>query len=266
MTTASERRRTFVALATMGMLCLTTTAVAQRKPTAPSKPPPIGVGTPSPDSENANSEADMRAPPPARGKLALAGLSGTVGLPLREHPNGLEILQKIASALAEVEVSVAPIWGAKYMANDCLGLKASAGSFLFRLQRPNARFAGTGAVLTFLVDRVSMNALTLRMRPNPNNLANPCTFGGRFTVGGSASNVRYEYRFDPILNMQECKLGSVLNVKTRWHIGGLNLQPLQNNLDAVAAKMIEEGLNHSTNYLDQVIATTNAVLKVKCSV
>jgi len=254
-----------ILLAVLALTTLTRTAPAQRTP-PPSRPsPPALVGVPSPDSENPNGQIDPKPRPRPQSSLTLAGIrGGGAGTHLRDHPAGQEILNQIAQAISAREVSVAPIWGTKYMVHDCLGLKASAGSFLLRLRSPSARFEGTGAVLTFVVDRVSIDVLTLRMRPNPNNVSNPCTFGGRFEVGGSASDVRYQYRFDPILDLQQCKVGRVVDVDTRWSIGGLNLKPLQNNLDQAAKKMIEEGLNYSTNYLDQVIATANLVLKVRC--
>ena len=258
----TARRALFAALT---LTTLARAAPAQR--TAPSGRPaaPTLVGVPSPDSENPNGQVDPKPPPRPRSRSTLAGIQGGgPGTHLKDHPAGRDILDQIAQAIIAREVSVAPIWGTKYMVHDCLGLKASAGSFLLRLRSPNARFEGTGAVLTFVVDRVAIDVLTLRMRPNPNNPANPCTFGGRFEVGGSASDVRYEYRFDPILDLQQCKVGRVVEVDTRWSIGGLNLKPLQNNLDYVARKMIEEGLNYSTNYLDQVIATANLVLQVRC--
>ena len=152
------------------------------------------------------------------------------------------------------------------MVGKCLGVRASAGKFKLRLASPNLRFENTGIVLTFRIPRISMSALRVRVRPNPTNLAKPCTFGAAHEIGGSASDLRYELRFDPILDLQQCKVGSMGKVHNLWRIGGLNLKPLQNNLDEMAKNMIEDSLTATTNLstVDQIVAGINGFLAVQC--
>ncbi|HEY2932535.1 MAG TPA: hypothetical protein VGK99_12395 [Acidobacteriota bacterium] len=45
-----------------------------------------------------------------------------------------------------------------------------------------------------------------------------------------------------MLDIQQCRLLSIGMVRPKWRIGGLNLKPLQNDLDKVAKEMIEDAL------------------------
>lgn len=234
---------------------------APRQPVAATpavKPPP-------PKGENEDDEPDPPRPP----RMALKALRlspGAQSQHLKNHRRGEEIMRDLVQALKDKEINVALLGGERYMVNNCLGIKASAGTFRLKLASPNFRWEGTGVRLTFRIDKIAMNALSVRFRPNPTNVAYPCHFSRRHTIGGSASNVTLEYSFDPILDLQQCKLGSLGNIRQRVGIGGLNLKPMQNDLDRVAKNMIEDAINNvfQFNLTDRVIASTNAILGVKC--
>ncbi len=164
-------------------------------------------------------------------------------MPLRAHPRGQEIASAAASKATSPQISISLLAGEDYLVNDCLGVHASAGKFKTRLETPSVRMDGTGIVMSFLIPRISVDALTVRVRPNPGNVTNPCTFGQRFSIGGSIGDIEYEMRYDPILDLTECKLTRPGEFRTRWNIGGLNLKPLQNDLDNAARRMIEAALN-----------------------
>jgi hypothetical protein len=222
------------------------------------KPPP-------PKGENEDDEPDGRRPP--RMALKMPSLSpGARSQHLKDHPRGEEIMKDLLQGLKDKEIDVALLGGEKYMLNDCLGIKASAGTFRLKLASPNFRWEGTGVRLTFRIDRISMNALSVRYRPNPTNLAHPCHFSKKHTIGGSASDVSLEFRFDPVLDLQQCKLGSLGSVHQRVGIGGLNLKPLQNDLDRAAKNMIEDSINNvmEFNVIDRMITIMNAILGTKC--
>jgi hypothetical protein len=238
---------------------------------APSAAPKVAVAAgsvmkpPPPKGENEDDEPDGRRP--ARMALKMPSLSpGARSQHLKDHPRGEEIMKDLLQALKDKEIDVALLGGEKYMLNNCLGIKASAGTFRFKLASPNFRWEETGVRLTFRIDRISMNALSVRYRPNPTNAAYPCHFSKKHTIGGSASDVSLEYRFDPILDLQQCKLGSLGSIHRRVGIGGLNLKPLQNDLDRAAKNMIEDSINNvmEFNVTDRIITIMNAILGTKC--
>ncbi len=203
-----------------------------------------------------------------RGRPAHAGTSRAVAnvVRLRQHPQAQEIMQGVIKDLMGKEIDVALLGGKEYMVGKCLGVRAGAGKFKLRLASPNLRFENTGVVLTFRIPRIAMSALRVRVRPNPTNLANTCTFGHAFDIGGSASDLRYEVRFDPILDVQQCRVGTMGRVHHLWRIGGLNLKPLQNNLDEMAKNMIEDSLTYTSNFSvsDRIVGGINGLLGVHC--
>ena len=192
--------------------------------------------------------------------------SGAKPTSLRDYPDAQKMLDEIAKGIAAKEIDIALLGGEKYKINSCLGVKASAGTFRLKFASPNARIEGSGARLTFRIDSVSINALKIRMKPNAGNPLKLCHWSKKFTVGGAATDIRYELRFDPILDLQQCKLGSLGDVKERFDIGGLNLKPLQNDLDRAAKNMIEDAFNNAANFNigDRIVASVNAFLGVQC--
>lgn len=169
---------------------------------------------------------------------------------IADLPKGQDIMTKAAKAMAKREINVALLGGEKYMVSNCLGVKASAGKFKLRLDNPQVSFEGQSVVIKFMIDRVHLQALKIRMKPNSSNPLEPCKFSKAFKVSGSATKVKFVMRLGaPVADLDQCRIPSLGPVEARWHVGGLNLKPLQNNLDEVAKEMIEAALNASVGVL-----------------
>lgn len=240
------------------------------------RPPPVSGSTstqvtqpqPPPD-EDAQDDSESVEKPKARQvpRFNLPGVRpGSKGTRMKDYPEAQQLMNDVIKAVMSKEIDVALIGGEKYKVNNCLGVKASAGTFRMKLASPNLRLEDSGVRLTFRIDRVSMNALKIRMRPNSGNPLKLCHWSKKFTVGGAATNVTYELRFDPVLDLQQCKLGSLGQVRGHFEIGNLNLKPLQNDLDKVAKNMVEDAMNYAgeLNAGDRIIAAVNAFLAAKC--
>jgi hypothetical protein len=229
---------------------------------------PGGTPSPLPDEDAQDDSEPVEKPKPRIApKFSLPGVrAGSKGTRMKDYPEAQQMMNEVIKGIMNKEIDVALIGGEKYKVNKCLGIKASAGTFRMKLANPNLRIEDTGVRLTFRIDRVSMNALKIRMRPNAGNPLKLCHWSKKFTVGGAASKVTYELRFDPILDLQQCKLGSMGQVKGHFEIGNLNLKPLQNNLDSVAKNMIEDAMNYAgeLNAVDRIIAGVNGFLAAKC--
>ena len=242
----------------------------------PIRQPPVSGSTstqvsqpqPPPDEDAQDDSDPVEKPKPRLApRLNLPGVrAGSKGTRMKDYPEAQQMMNEVIKGIMNKEIDVALIGGEKYKVNKCLGIKASAGTFRMKLASPNLRIEDTGVRLTFRINRVSMNALKIRMRPNAGNPLKLCHWSKKFTVGGAASNVTYEFRFDPILDLQQCKLGSMGQVKGHFEIGNLNLKPLQNNLDNVAKNMVEDAMNYAgeLNVVDRVIAGVNGFLAAKC--
>ena len=224
-----------------------------------------GAAGDDPDAQDDDEPAQKPSarPLPRPGPVLRSGAKPTR---LNEYPDAQKLLDEVAKGIAAKEIDVALLGGEKYKINNCLGIKASAGEFRVKLASPNARIEGSGARLTFRVDRVSLSALKIRMRPNAGNPLKLCHWSKKFEVGGAATDISYELRFDPVLDLLQCKLGSVGVVKHRLDIGGLNLKPLQNDLDRMGKDMFEDAFNNAVNFNmgDRIVAATNAALGVQC--
>lgn len=221
-----------------------------------------------PPSDDANEDEEPDPPKLQRGfgkGLGRGAAAGGKTVRLDKYPDARGFAQKLADAFARREMNVALLGGEKYMLNSCLGIKVRAGAFKMKLAKPDARVEGTAAKLSFRVERISLSGISLRMRPN-SNVLKPCHFSKKFTVGGAASDVKVELRFDPVMDLASCKLGSLGQVHVRVGIGNLNLKPLQNDLDRVAKNMIEDAVNYAfeADPVDQVIQTIDDVLEVDC--
>jgi hypothetical protein len=230
--------------------------------------PPRGQKAQDPPDDDANEDDDPDPPKMLRKKGLRLGAGGrSMGKPVRldKYPDAAGFLRKVADAMTRKEINVSLIGGEKYMVNKCFGIKVRAGNFRMKLASPNARIEGTAAKLTFRVERISMNGISLRMRPSTNVLK-PCHFGKKFSVGGAATNVRIEFRFDPIMDFAKCKFGSFGDIHTRVDIGNLNLKPLQNDLDKMAKNAVEDALNNFFKFdpVDQIFRTIDDVLEVDC--
>ena len=263
------------------------TAIAIRgRPNSSAKEFPNMVGEFSPASENPDGEKDDvidMSPFVMPGAARTSKTQGTASpMTLSNYPRGsggADLIDRLAKGLKNKEIDVALLGGQKYMINNCLGIKASAGKFRLKLAKPVAKIDGTGALLQFTIDDLSMTALKVRMRPSTN--LNPCTFGGRFEVGGDAHNVRLEIRIDPILDLERCRVAEPGQIRTVVRIGSLNFKGINNELDKVAKNMIEDSVtfalqlaadsrNPATNaevpamFFSQLFQTLDDILKVDC--
>lgn len=220
-----------------------------------------------PPDDDANEDDEGDPPKMLRKKGAKGGGRRAAGssIKLDKYPDAQGFLNKVAQAMTRKEMDVSLIGGEKYMVNSCFGIKVRAGNFKMKLASPNARLEGTAAKLTFRVEHISLNGISLRMRPSTNVLK-PCHFGKKFSVGGAASNVKIEFRFDPVMDLKQCKFGSFGDIHTRIDIGNLNLKPLQNDLDKIAKNAFEDALNNFFKFdpLDQLIQTIDDVYEADC--
>ena len=98
--------------------------------------------------------------------------------------------------------------------------------------------------------KIYFSALKIRLRPctKPEHLLDPCHFGKKFEIGGEANDVSITTTIDIVARGLAGSAGLCFfaledNVPFKWHIGSVNLKPLQNNLDYLAKEMVEDGLN-----------------------
>jgi len=223
-------------------------------------------GVVSPDSENKGGETDPKMSLAREHGISLPAVTPSNAKLLRDEPNAQQILQAAAQDLRGFQIHLALLAGHKYMVNNCLGIKASAGNFDLVVPDPDLRIENTGVVLTFSVSRISFNALTIRLRPDVTDVIEPCHFSGRIGIGGKADDVRLEYHFDPILYLEQCTIGSMGHIHTIWRIGSLKLDPLPGEVGIVAKNMIEDSLTYAANFnlTDRVVAMLNGAIGLQC--
>lgn len=239
------------------------------------------LGIQSGDDENEANEADPKFRPAvvrfqpravagATGQQATGSAAGAGGgaAHLKDHPKVQELARKLAELYNAREINVALLGGHKYMINDCLGIKVSAGEFKLKFINPTVRLDGTGLVFECGISHLELSAIKLRMRPRvpPWDDPNPCKFSKKFEVGGDVSDVRITMRFDPILDLERCKIFDVATPDTRVRIGNLNLKPLQNNLDAMAKNMVEDAITYflNSNIYSQMLQTLDDLIEADC--
>ena len=226
-------RTVLVAMASsLSVIWYGSVAVAQKlpakTPVVTRIPQPSPAPKPSPDGRSLSPEQMG------------ATMSGTIRL--SKHPEASAILSEVANAFDGVSINVGLLSGEKYEAGSCVGIKVSSGTFELQMTKPQFSVDNTGVVFAFTIPHVTLNALRLHAMPSAH--ANPCSYGGVLDVGGSASDVRFTYRLDPILALSNCsmfRLDPSLD-EAKWSIGGLNLKPLQNDLDKVAKRMLVASL------------------------
>jgi hypothetical protein len=224
-------------------------------------------GIKSSDDENVRGEKDNYASPPTiraaiAGQLAL----GLNSRRLRDDPNVQTYLNKAKSLLNGFEINTALLAGHKYMITSCLGIKVSAGEFALKVPDPDLRIDNTGIILTFSIPHVEMSGFKLRFRPDITDPIEMCHFSGRYGVGASADNLRLEFHFDPILDLQKCKIGSMGHVTQIWRIGKLRMSPLPTEVSDLAGNIIEDALTNAANLnlADRLIAGFNGVAGLQC--
>ena len=207
----------------------------------------------SPNNENENNEADPVFKPIAFSVVTPKKRGDTQSnqKKLSEMENGIQLVQDILNRMMNNEYGFELLSSHKYMINNCLGFKVSAGSFNLRFNSPYVAVSPTGKLTVKLsVDEIKFSAFKLRMRPcsKVEHLPDPCHFGPKFEVGGEATNLSVTATFDPVAvalasTDMYCYLTIPGGVDIKWKIGGLNLKPMQNNLDDLGRAMVEDALN-----------------------
>jgi len=229
-------------------------------------------GIMSSPNENPGGENDAPFVPQKR-SAAVAGLgvaraditSIKVG-EIKGNPKAQDYLNAIKSALGGFEVKTELLAGHKYMLADCVGIKVSAGEFSLKVPDPDVRIENTGIVVTFAVPHVEMSAVKFRFRPDVTDVMQPCHFSGRYGIGASADDVRLELHFDPILDAEKCKIGSIGHVETIWRIGHLRMSPLPPDVVDLGASIVEDALNLGSNFyiVDRIVAGLNGFAGTQC--
>jgi hypothetical protein len=206
-------------------------------------------GVLSSDSENPAGDRDtyMHVPSVQSQLIASVRLSSNTRR-LKDDPDVQKYLDVAKLALNGFEIHTALLAGHKYMINDCLGIKVSAGEFLMKIPDPDLRVENTGLVLTFNISQIAMNAFMFRFRPDVTDPTEMCHFSGRQGVGATADNVRLEMHFDPILDLQQCKIGSMGHMTQVWRIGKLRMSPLPSAVSDLAGNIIEDALTYVSNF------------------
>ena len=224
-------------------------------------------GVMSPDAENSRSEKDSHATVP---RLHSALLGGFTMSPrtrrLKDDPKVQTYLDVAKLGLNGFEIHSALLAGHKYMISDCVGIKVSAGLFVLKVPDPDLRVENTGIVLTFSIPHIEMTAVSLRFRPDVSDLMQPCHFSGSQGVGVTADNVRLEMHFDPILDLLQCKIGSMGHMTQLWRIGKLRMSPLPSAVADLSANIVEDALTYASNFnvVDRVTAAFNGAAGSQC--
>jgi Cu/Ag efflux protein CusF len=201
----------------------------------------------SPASENAKGEADPPTPailrPAIQTPAAIPSRLPPIGsLRLASTQQGKQLIQQATAMLGGVNMHASLLGGHKYMVTSCLGIKASAGTFDLVIPDPALTFDAGGVHLTLKIARVNMNALSVRFEPNPGNLLDPCTFSDQVGIGGYVEDIQYDISFDPIEDLEACRLGSMGKVDYKISIGKVRLEPLPPEVGNVAKDMINDAL------------------------
>ncbi|HVR74340.1 MAG TPA: hypothetical protein VMT52_08410 [Planctomycetota bacterium] len=167
------------------------------------------------------------------------------GVSLLDLPMAGAIAQAAANAFEGKEIRVALLDDVSFKINDCLGIKGSAGEFHLRFGKADLTIDSSGLEFELFIEHVSLTAIDIKMKPRVPTWSNPnpCGWSGKFEVGGSASDVRIRVRCAPKVSLDDCRIVSLGDFDASVSIGGINLKPLQNNLDSVAKDLIEESVN-----------------------
>lgn len=224
-------------------------------------------GVLSSDAENAPGERDSYAIVPRTQSPLLAGIGlGINTRRLKDDPNVQTYLDVAKLGLNGFAIHTTLLAGHKYMLADCLGIKVHAGEFIMTVPDPDLRIENTGIVLTFNIPQISMTAVSLRFRPDVTDLAQPCHFSGAQGIGASAENVRLEMHFDPILDLQKCKIGSMGHITQIWRIGKLRMAPLPTAVADLSANIVEDALTYVSNFnvVDRIVAGLNGAAGSQC--
>lgn len=206
----------------------------------------------SPNSENEDNETDpvfkvMTAFFDLQNKATKSGAEQHVS----EMENGLQIVKDIVGKIIEKEYSFKLLSQHKYTINSCLGFKVSAGEFMVKFNNPVFEVGNLGKItIKMSIDKINFSALKIRMKPCSKfeHIPDPCHFGKKIEIGGEATDIRLTAVIAPVARALSGSAGLCFfaledNVVFKWHIGGMNLKPMQNDLDYLGKEMLEDGLN-----------------------
>lgn len=139
-------------------------------------------GIHSPDTENEQSMKDpvyvVKTLPVE--KSTATTLPNAKGTPLTTLKDAEAIGLKIAHKIMAKALHFNLLSQHKYMINNCLGIKASAGNFSMKLSNPFVKVEQSLLYMKFTIDKVNMDVLAIRMRPCPKDAQ--CHFGSAFEV------------------------------------------------------------------------------------
>ena len=224
-------------------------------------------GLTSSDAENTAGERDTHAVVPTAQSPLLAGFRmSTRTRRIKDDPNVQTYLDVAKLGLNGFEIHTVLHAGHKYMLNNCLGIKVRGGEFLLKIPDPDLRVENTGLVLTFSIPQISMTAVSLRFRPDLTDAAQPCHFSGAQGVGVTANNVRLEMHFDPLLDLEKCRIGSMGHMTQIWRIGQLRMAPLPPAVTDLSANIVEDALTFLSNFdiVDRIVAGLNGAAGSQC--
>ncbi len=238
----------------------------------------------SPDAENPHGERDPAFV--SRPQAIFPAGAHQIILPagrvyLKDMPNAQEITTTAARRVGDQTINVALLAQHKYMISDCLGVKVSAGTFSLKLGSPSIRIVDEGVVASYTIDSVSFTAFKLRFRPDVTDLAEPCHFSGRVELGGTARNITVALRYNPVVDIEKCRIGEPGHLYLHLDVGSMHLAPLPpglSGLENVFKDMLVDALNDGFYYaqllagatdptpmlLNQMIQTLDDVLEVDC--
>lgn len=223
-------------------------------------------GAVSADTENVNNEADPHQSVLSVHSIQVAPRGTSHSMRLKDSPDAAKYFDALKHDLSQFGMHVALLGGHKYMINSCLGVKASAGEFDLTVPTPDIRVENTGIVMTYAISHIGLNLLRVRLRPDLGDVVQPCHFSGRIGIGGYADNVRYELHLDPILDLEQCKIGSLGQVQEVWRVGQFRLEPLPPQIGNLAKDMVEDALTYASNFnvVDRVVASITGALGAQC--
>ncbi len=188
---------------------------------------------------------------------------------LHSLPIAGEVFDGVVEGLAQKEINLSLVADEGLTINECLGIKLAVGVLKLKWGTPTFKVDADGVEISFVVEHVEVNGFRVRIRvPDPkwNNPLN-CSWGGDFGVGGSASDVRFHFRFRPRVRLDDCQMVSLGSFNARISIGNLNLSNVQNDLDNLMKNIVEDA---ATFALDQVLpdiisdAVNGAILSRIC--
>lgn len=207
-------------------------------------------GVCSPASENPNHEPDP-LPVGVPTQHSLSGIDPKAAIRtkrLMSTDEGKQIVQQAAQRLGGFQMHAALLGGHTYMVNSCLGIKASAGTFDLSVPPPAVTFGATSATVSFTVSHIALEAFTVRLRPDPSDVIQPCHFSGRIGIGGAADQVSYSMTLDPLYDYQSCKITSMNLVNAGWHIGSFSIDPIPPAVTGAAKDMVVDALDYFSGF------------------